>query len=53
MAYFITYIKDNQRHELEWIAGNGWTKDSIRQCFSIRHPQAVIVSIHERPCSSL
>jgi hypothetical protein len=53
MAYFITYIKDNERHDLEWIAGNGWTKDSIRDCFERRYPQAQIISLHERPCSSL
>ena len=53
MAYYITYIKDDERHDLEWIAGNGWTKDSIRECFERRFSGAEIISIHERPCCTL
>ena len=53
MAYYITYIKNNETHYLEWIAGNGWTKDSIRECFQQRFPQAQIITIHERPCCSI
>lgn len=53
MAYYITYIKDNERHDLEWIAGNGWTIDAIRQCFKQRFPTAQIITIYERSCASL
>jgi hypothetical protein len=53
MAYYITYIKDNEHHDLEWIAGNGWTTPAIRQCFERRFPRAQIITIHERPCSSI
>ena len=47
MAYYITYTKNNETHELEWIAGNGWTIAAIRQCFEHRFPAAQIISIHE------
>jgi hypothetical protein len=53
MAYYITYIKDNEQHDLEWIAGNGWSVASIRQCFEQRFSGAEIISIYERPCASL
>jgi hypothetical protein len=53
MAYYITYTKDNERHDLEWIAGNGWTIPAIRQCFERRFSGAEIISIHERPCCSI
>jgi hypothetical protein len=51
VAYYITYIKDNEHHDLEWIAGNGWTIPAIRQCLERRFPRAQIITIHERPCS--
>jgi hypothetical protein len=53
MAYYITYAKDNETHDLEWIAGNGWTIPAIRQCFERRFSDAEIISIHERPCCSI
>jgi hypothetical protein len=53
MAYYITYQKDNETHDLEWIAGNGWTIPAIRQCFERRFSGAEIISIHERPCCSI
>jgi hypothetical protein len=53
MAFYITYQKDEQQHELEWVAGNGWTIDSIRECFNVRFPQAEIINIEARPCCCL
>ena len=53
MAYYITYIKNNETHELEWIAGNGWTIPAIRQCFQRRFHGAEIISIYERPCCTI
>lgn len=45
MAYSITYLKNNEQINIEWIVPTGWSSDETRQCFELQHPQAEIISI--------
>lgn len=45
MAYAITYRKNNEQINIEWIVPTGWTTAAIRQSFQQQHPQAEIICI--------
>ena len=46
MAFSITYRKNNEQINIEWIVPSGWSADEIRQSFERQYPQAKIVK-HE------
>ena len=45
MAYSITYRKNNEQVDLEWIVPTGWGMGAIREAFKQQFPQAKIISI--------
>ena len=45
MPYLITYRKNNEQHELEWIAPSNWSQAAIRQAFYCQYSGAEIISI--------
>jgi hypothetical protein len=45
MAFSITYRKNNETINIEWIVPTGWTTEAIRQSFEQQYPQAEIVSL--------
>jgi hypothetical protein len=45
MAYFITYRKNNEQINIEWIVPTGWTTEAIRQSFEQQYPQAEIIKL--------
>jgi hypothetical protein len=46
--YEITYRKNNEQINLEWIVPTGWSTAAIRESFERQFPQAELVSIE--PC---
>ena len=48
MAYAITYRKNNETINLEWIVPTGWGARAIREAFKQQYPQAQLISIE--PC---
>lgn len=45
MAYAITYSKNNEQINIEWIVPTGWTTAAIRQSFAQQYPDAEIIRI--------
>ena len=45
MPYSITYRKNNETINIEWIVPTGWTTAAIRQSFEQQYPQAEIIRI--------
>ncbi len=45
MAYSITYRKNNEQINIEWIVPSGWTTTAIRQSFKQQYPQAEIIKL--------
>jgi hypothetical protein len=45
MAYSITYSKNNEQINIEWIVPTGWTTEAIRQSFKRQYPQAEIIKL--------
>jgi hypothetical protein len=45
MAYSITYRKNNEQINIEWIVPSGWTTAAIRQSFKQQYPQAEIIKL--------
>ena len=45
MPYLITYRKNNEQHELEWIAPSNYSQAAIRQAFYCQYSGAEIISI--------
>ena len=45
MAYAITYRKNNETINLEWIVPTGWGARAIREAFKQQYPQAEIIRI--------
>jgi len=45
MAYIITYRKNNEQINIEWIVPSGWSADEIRQSFERQYPQAEIIKL--------
>lgn len=45
MAYAITYRKNNETINIEWIVPTGWTTAAIRQSFEQQYPQAEIIRL--------
>jgi hypothetical protein len=45
MAYSITYIKNNEQINIEWIVPTGWSTAEIRQSFERQYPEAKIISL--------
>jgi hypothetical protein len=45
MAYSITYSKNNEQINIEWIVPTGWTTAAIRQSFERQYPQAEIIKL--------
>ena len=45
MPYLITYRKNNETIQLEWIAPSNWSETAIREAFSRQYSGARIISI--------
>ena len=45
MAYSITYRKNNETINLEWIVPTGWSSAAIRESFEQQYPQAEIIKL--------
>ena len=45
MAYSITYRKNNETINIEWIAPTSWSTAAIYACFKQQHPGATVISI--------
>lgn len=45
MAYSITYRKNNEQINIEWIVPTGWGETAIRESFELQFPQAEIISL--------
>ena len=45
MAYSITYLKNNEQINIEWIVPTGWTTAAIRQSFEQQYPGAEIIRL--------
>jgi len=45
MTYQITYRKNNEIINLEWIAPTGWSTATIKECFERQYAQAEIISL--------
>ena len=45
MAYAITYLKNNEQINIEWIVPTGWTTGAIRQSFEQQYPDAEIIRL--------
>lgn len=45
MPYSITYRKNNETINIEWIVPTGWTTAAIRQSFEQQYPQAEIIRL--------
>ena len=45
MAYAITYRKNNEQINIEWIVPSGWGTAKIRQSFEQQYPQAEIIKL--------
>ena len=45
MAYSITYLKNNEQINIEWIVPTGWTTAAIRQSFEQQYPDAEIIHL--------
>jgi len=45
MAFSITYRKNNEQINIEWIVPSGWSTAEIRQSFERQYPQAEIIKL--------
>jgi hypothetical protein len=45
MAYSITYRKNNETINIEWIVPTGWTTGQSARSFKQQYPQAEIISL--------
>jgi hypothetical protein len=45
MTYSITYRKNNEQINIEWIVPTGWSTAEIRQSFERQYPEAEIISL--------
>ena len=45
MPYSITYRKNNETVNLEWVVPTGWGEIAIRESFKRQYPQAKIISL--------
>jgi hypothetical protein len=45
MAYAITYSKNNETINIEWIVPTGWSESAIRESFKQQYPQAEIIRL--------
>ena len=45
MPYSITYRKNNETINLEWVVPTGWGMGAIREAFKQQYPQAKIISL--------
>jgi hypothetical protein len=45
MAYAITYRKNNETINLEWIVPTGWGARAIREAFKQQYPDAEIIRL--------
>lgn len=45
MAYEITYRKNNEQHQLEWIAPSNFSEAAIREAFERQYSGAEIIAI--------
>ena len=45
MTYSITYCKNNEQINIEWIVPTGWSTAEIRQSFERQYPEAQIISL--------
>lgn len=45
MTYSITYRKNNEQTNIEWIVPTGWSTAKIRQSFERQYPEAEIISL--------
>mgnify|MGYP000848101320 CR=1 FL=1 len=45
MAYSITYRKNNETINLEWIVPTGWGASAIRTSFEQQYPGAEIIKL--------
>ena len=45
MAFSITYRKNNEQINIEWIVPSGWSTAEIRQSFERQYPEAQIISL--------
>ena len=48
MFFLITYRKNHEFHELEWLAPTGWSAATVRRCFEDRYSGAEIISFEQR-----
>jgi hypothetical protein len=45
MTYSITYCKNNEQINIEWIVPTGWSTAEIRQSFERQYPEAEIIKL--------
>ena len=45
MPFKITYRKNNETINLEWVVPTGWGMGAIREAFKRQYPQAKIISL--------
>ena len=45
MPYSITYRKNNETINIEWIVPTGWSESAISEAFERQYPQAEIISL--------
>jgi len=45
MPYSITYRKNNETINIEWIVPTGWSESAIIQSFKQQYPQAEIIRL--------
>lgn len=45
MPYLVTYRKNNEQHQLEWIVPSNFSEAAIREAFERQYSGAEIISI--------
>ena len=45
MTYSITYRKNNEQINIEWIVPTGWSTAEIRQSFERQYPEAELIKL--------
>ena len=45
MPYSITYRKNNETINIEWIVPTGWSESAISEAFERQYPQAEIIRL--------
>lgn len=54
MLIRITYTKNGERHDLEWVTDGTWTVERTLECFRKRYPTAAILAYLrlDQPCQA-